>query len=201
MKVALGGPFDRDIWLLLIPFFQRFEVGETTRYQNENAWFAVIVPLVYTMGLSPVKVLSNFRKTNIKRILGCKGFFKRSICNRRVYRCSRDKQCMMSRKQRNRCQYCRLRKCLEMGMNRKGKLLSLKVPRKSENAGIRPLLTKILAIREDGMPGGRNKSIGPVTLNEGEIERVLNGVEFEQERRKLNFTMVFNHQFTRLFQD
>jgi len=89
---------------------------------------------------------------------GCKGFFKRSICNRRVYRCSRDKQCMMSRKQRNRCQYCRLRKCLESGMNRK-------------------------AIREDGMPGGRNKSIGPVTLNEGEIERVLNGVEFEHERQ------------------
>ena len=62
-------------------------------------------------------------------------------------------------------------------------------------------LTKISAIREDGMPGGRNKSIGPVTLNEGEIERVLNGVEFEQERRKLNFTMVFNRLFTRLFQD
>lgn len=54
---------------------------------------------------------------------GCKGFFKRSICNRRVYRCSRDKQCMMSRKQRNRCQYCRLRKCLESGMNRKGNIL------------------------------------------------------------------------------
>ena len=36
------------------------------------------------------------------------------------------------------------------------------------------------------MPGGRNKSIGPVTLNEGEIERVLNGVEFEHERRKFH---------------
>lgn len=51
---------------------------------------------------------------------GCKGFFKRSICNKRVYRCSRDKNCEMSRKQRNRCQYCRLLKCLQMGMNRKG---------------------------------------------------------------------------------
>lgn len=52
---------------------------------------------------------------------GCKGFFKRSICNKRVYRCNRDKNCEMSRKQRNRCQYCRLLKCLQMGMNRKGK--------------------------------------------------------------------------------
>lgn len=54
---------------------------------------------------------------------GCKGFFKRSICNKRVYRCSRDKNCEMSRKQRNRCQYCRLLKCLQMGMNRKGTVL------------------------------------------------------------------------------
>ncbi|KAG7256414.1 hypothetical protein CRUP_024969 [Coryphaenoides rupestris] len=50
---------------------------------------------------------------------GCKGFFKRTICNKRVYRCSRNKNCEMSRKQRNRCQYCRLLKCLQMGMNRK----------------------------------------------------------------------------------
>ncbi|XP_053138115.1 nuclear receptor subfamily 6 group A member 1 isoform X2 [Hemicordylus capensis] len=87
---------------------------------------------------------------------GCKGFFKRSICNRRVYRCSRDKNCVMSRKQRNRCQYCRLLKCLQMGMNRK-------------------------AIREDGMPGGRNKSIGPVQISEEEIERIMSGQEFEGE--------------------
>ncbi|XP_032089611.1 nuclear receptor subfamily 6 group A member 1 isoform X2 [Thamnophis elegans] len=87
---------------------------------------------------------------------GCKGFFKRSICNRRVYRCSRDRNCVMSRKQRNRCQYCRLLKCLQMGMNRK-------------------------AIREDGMPGGRNKSIGPVQISEEEIERIMSGQEFEGE--------------------
>ncbi|XP_066568995.1 nuclear receptor subfamily 6 group A member 1-A isoform X3 [Amia ocellicauda] len=87
---------------------------------------------------------------------GCKGFFKRSICNKRVYRCSRDKNCEMSRKQRNRCQYCRLLKCLQMGMNRK-------------------------AIREDGMPGGRNKSIGPVQISDEEIERIMTGQEFKEE--------------------
>ena len=61
----------------------------------------------------------------------------------------------MSRKQRNRCQYCRLKKCLMVGMNRK-------------------------AIREDGMPGGRNKNIGAVSLSDEEIDRVLTGKEFAQ---------------------
>uniref|UniRef100_A0A673HG56 Nuclear receptor subfamily 6 group A member 1-B-like n=1 Tax=Sinocyclocheilus rhinocerous TaxID=307959 RepID=A0A673HG56_9TELE len=86
---------------------------------------------------------------------GCKGFFKRSICNKRIYRCNRDKNCQMSRKQRNRCQYCRLQKCLQMGMNRK-------------------------AIREDGMPGGRNKMTGPVQISLEEIERIMSGQEFKE---------------------
>ncbi|CBY08614.1 unnamed protein product [Oikopleura dioica] len=86
---------------------------------------------------------------------GCKGFFKRSICNRRVYRCTRDKMCMMSRKQRNRCQFCRLKKCLEAGMNRK-------------------------AIREDGMPGGRNKSIGPIQMSAEEVHSVLDGSVYNE---------------------
>ncbi|XP_051536807.1 nuclear receptor subfamily 6 group A member 1-B-like [Myxocyprinus asiaticus] len=87
---------------------------------------------------------------------GCKGFFKRSICNKRIYRCNKDKNCQMSRKQRNRCQYCRLRKCLQMGMNRK-------------------------AIREDGMPGGRNKTIGPVRISLEEIERIMTGQDFKEK--------------------
>lgn len=50
------------------------------------------------------------------------GFFKRAISNRRIYRCvNGDEQCQMSRKDRNRCQFCRLKKCLHVGMNRKGK--------------------------------------------------------------------------------
>ena len=95
-----------------------------TRCPSVNVSFVAIGRLACTMALSRVKVRLHFSLITFfnENHLGCKGFFKRSICNRRVYRCSRDKQCMMSRKQRNRCQYCRLRKCLEQGMNRKGKL-------------------------------------------------------------------------------
>ncbi|KAL8558163.1 hypothetical protein ACOMHN_035468 [Nucella lapillus] len=62
---------------------------------------------------------------------GCKGFFKRTVQNKRVYTCTADGDCEINKLQRNRCQYCRFRKCLEMGM-------------------------VMAAVREDRMPGGRN---------------------------------------------
>ncbi|XP_071157370.1 hormone receptor 4-like [Mytilus edulis] len=62
---------------------------------------------------------------------GCKGFFKRTVQGRRIYKCSAKEDCAMNRLLRNRCQYCRFKKCLKVGM-----VLS--------------------AVREDRMPGGRN---------------------------------------------
>ncbi|CAC5402032.1 NR6AN [Mytilus coruscus] len=62
---------------------------------------------------------------------GCKGFFKRTVQGRRIYKCSGKEDCAMNRLLRNRCQYCRFKKCLKVGM-----VLS--------------------AVREDRMPGGRN---------------------------------------------
>ncbi|KAH7637214.1 hormone receptor 4-like [Dermatophagoides farinae] len=62
---------------------------------------------------------------------GCKGFFKRTVQNKRVYTCVADGQCLITKQQRNRCQYCRFQKCLRQGM-------------------------VLAAVREDRMPGGRN---------------------------------------------
>ncbi|XP_055896422.1 uncharacterized protein LOC106060296 isoform X3 [Biomphalaria glabrata] len=62
---------------------------------------------------------------------GCKGFFKRTVQNKRVYTCVADSNCEINKAQRNRCQYCRFKKCLKMGM-------------------------VLAAVREDRMPGGRN---------------------------------------------
>ncbi|VDM39356.1 unnamed protein product, partial [Toxocara canis] len=47
---------------------------------------------------------------------GCKGFFKRSIRKQIGYVCRGSKDCPVTKFHRNRCQYCRLRKCLSMGM-------------------------------------------------------------------------------------
>ncbi|XP_028967517.1 probable nuclear hormone receptor HR3 [Galendromus occidentalis] len=49
---------------------------------------------------------------------GCKGFFRRSQSSVVNYQCPRQKNCVVDRVNRNRCQYCRLQKCLSLGMSR-----------------------------------------------------------------------------------
>ncbi|KAI6178786.1 putative nuclear hormone receptor HR3 [Aphelenchoides besseyi] len=48
---------------------------------------------------------------------GCKGFFRRSQSGV-SYKCPRQSNCTIDRANRNRCQFCRLQKCLELGMSR-----------------------------------------------------------------------------------
>lgn len=53
----------------------------------------------------------NFKENN--------GFFRRSIQQKIQYRpCTKNQQCMIQRVNRNRCQYCRLKKCIAVGMSR-----------------------------------------------------------------------------------
>ncbi|KAJ6641710.1 Nuclear hormone receptor FTZ-F1, partial [Pseudolycoriella hygida] len=46
----------------------------------------------------------------------CKGFFKRTVQNKKVYTCVAERQCHIDKTQRKRCPYCRFQKCLEVGM-------------------------------------------------------------------------------------
>uniref|UniRef100_A0A8C7HEL1 Nuclear receptor subfamily 2, group C, member 1 n=1 Tax=Oncorhynchus kisutch TaxID=8019 RepID=A0A8C7HEL1_ONCKI len=47
---------------------------------------------------------------------GCKGFFKRSIRKNLVYTCRGSGECVINKHHRNRCQYCRLQRCMFLGM-------------------------------------------------------------------------------------
>lgn len=49
---------------------------------------------------------------------GCKGFFKRTVRKDLTYACREEKNCIIDKRQRNRCQYCRYQKCLTCGMKR-----------------------------------------------------------------------------------
>ncbi|KAK6623623.1 hypothetical protein RUM43_009475 [Polyplax serrata] len=49
---------------------------------------------------------------------GCKGFFKRTVRKDLTYACREERNCIIDKRQRNRCQFCRYNKCLAMGMKR-----------------------------------------------------------------------------------
>uniref|UniRef100_A0A1B0CDF6 Nuclear receptor domain-containing protein n=1 Tax=Lutzomyia longipalpis TaxID=7200 RepID=A0A1B0CDF6_LUTLO len=57
--------------------------------------------------------------THRARFIGGSGFFRRSIQQKIQYRpCTKNQQCSILRINRNRCQYCRLKKCIAVGMSR-----------------------------------------------------------------------------------
>ena len=51
----------------------------------------------------------------------CKGFFKRTVQNKKVYTCVADRNCVIDKTQRKRCPYCRFQKCLDVGMKLEGR--------------------------------------------------------------------------------
>lgn len=73
------------------------------------------------MLLAPSTILS------LALSFSCKGFFKRTVQNRRVYTCVADGTCEITKAQRNRCQYCRFKKCIEQGMVLQGQYGHLKI--------------------------------------------------------------------------
>ena len=50
----------------------------------------------------------------------CKSFFRRSVRAGARYACRANRMCTIEKHTRNRCQYCRLQKCLQRGMRREG---------------------------------------------------------------------------------
>merc|ERR1719367_1773860 len=49
---------------------------------------------------------------------GCKGFFKRTVRKELTYACRENRNCLIDKHQRNRCQFCRYNKCIACGMKR-----------------------------------------------------------------------------------
>ena len=52
---------------------------------------------------------------------GCKSFFKRTIQKQLQYICVEEKDCIIDKSNRIRCQYCRFQKCIKLGMLKEGK--------------------------------------------------------------------------------
>uniref|UniRef100_A0A671L1R3 Nuclear receptor subfamily 2, group F, member 5 n=1 Tax=Sinocyclocheilus anshuiensis TaxID=1608454 RepID=A0A671L1R3_9TELE len=68
---------------------------------------------------------------------GCKSFFKRSVRRSLSYTCRGNRDCPIDQHHRNQCQYCRLKKCLKVGMRREDAVNSACPPRAASVALLR----------------------------------------------------------------
>lgn len=72
---------------------------------------------------SACKVCSDVASGNHFGVLSCeacKSFFRRSVRAGARYACRGSRNCSVEKHTRNRCQYCRLQKCLQTGMRKEG---------------------------------------------------------------------------------
>uniref|UniRef100_A0A674MBV7 Retinoid X receptor, alpha a n=1 Tax=Takifugu rubripes TaxID=31033 RepID=A0A674MBV7_TAKRU len=69
-------------------------------------------------GTNKLSALPSGKHYGVYSCEGCKGFFKRTVRKDLTYTCRDNKDCVIDKRQRNRCQYCRYQKCLAMGMKR-----------------------------------------------------------------------------------
>ena len=73
----------------------------------------------------PCKVCGDKASGNHFGVLSCeacKSFFRRSIRTEARYSCRAGRCCEIDKQSRNRCQYCRLIKCIKVGMKKEGTL-------------------------------------------------------------------------------
>ncbi|XP_033618926.1 retinoic acid receptor alpha isoform X2 [Fukomys damarensis] len=112
---------------------------------------------------------------------GCKGFFRRSIQKNMVYTCHRDKNCIINKVTRNRCQYCRLQKCFEVGMSKESvrndrnkKKKEAPKPESSESCTLTPevgeLIEKVRKAHQETFPA--LCQLGKYTTNNSSEQRV-----------------------------
>uniref|UniRef100_A0A8C9N097 Retinoic acid receptor alpha n=1 Tax=Serinus canaria TaxID=9135 RepID=A0A8C9N097_SERCA len=112
---------------------------------------------------------------------GPQGFFRRSIQKNMVYTCHRDKNCIINKVTRNRCQYCRLQKCFEVGMSKESvrndrnkKKKDVPKPECSESYIITPeveeLIEKVRKAHQETFPA--LCQLGKYTTNNSSDQRV-----------------------------
>ena len=108
---------------------------------------------------------------------GCKGFFKRTVQKNAKYVCLSDKNCPIDKRRRNRCQFCRFQKCLNVGMvkevvrsdslkGRRGRLPSKpKLPLEQSYSQTSSFTVNILKAHEESAPNTAMLDYSKVNTN------------------------------------
>lgn len=111
-KVILTAPDGSGVNQLL--FASPDLAGQQIQFVTEGADQSVVKPVVEYCVVCGDK--ASGRHYGAVSCEGCKGFFKRSIRKNLVYTCRGSGECVINKHHRNRCQYCRLQRCIGLGM-------------------------------------------------------------------------------------
>ncbi|XP_046890779.1 nuclear receptor subfamily 2 group C member 1 [Hypomesus transpacificus] len=111
-KVILASPDGSGVNQLL--FTSPDLGGQQIQFVTEGSDQAMVKPVVEYCVVCGDK--ASGRHYGAVSCEGCKGFFKRSIRKNLVYTCRGSGECVINKHHRNRCQYCRLQRCMALGM-------------------------------------------------------------------------------------
>ncbi|XP_024912309.1 nuclear receptor subfamily 2 group C member 1 [Cynoglossus semilaevis] len=111
-KVILAAPDGSGVNQLL--FASPDLAGQQIQFVTDGSDQSVLKPIVEYCVVCGDK--ASGRHYGAVSCEGCKGFFKRSIRKNLVYTCRGSGECAINKLHRNRCQYCRLQRCIALGM-------------------------------------------------------------------------------------
>ncbi|KAM8890990.1 nuclear receptor subfamily 2 group C member 1 isoform 2-T5 [Spinachia spinachia] len=111
-KVILSSPDSCGVNQLL--FTSHDLAGQQIQFVTDGSDQSIVKPVVEYCVVCGDK--ASGRHYGAVSCEGCKGFFKRSIRKNLVYTCRSSGECAINKLHRNRCQYCRLQRCISLGM-------------------------------------------------------------------------------------
>ncbi|XP_015672622.1 nuclear receptor subfamily 1 group D member 2-like [Protobothrops mucrosquamatus] len=107
---------------------------------------------------------------------GCKGFFRRSIQQNINYKmCVKNENCMIMRMNRNRCQHCRFKKCLAVGMSRDAVRFG-RIPKREKQRLLDEMQSYMNSLNEVPMDVGLSSEVDAPPSPNTQEEEAINAI-------------------------
>ncbi|XP_028266685.1 nuclear receptor subfamily 1 group D member 1-like [Parambassis ranga] len=107
---------------------------------------------------------------------GCKGFFRRSIQQNINYKmCVKNENCLIMRMNRNRCQHCRFKKCLSVGMSRDAVRFG-RIPKREKQRLLDEMQSYMNSLNESAAMEMDSSSVNPTSTEDGNSKEAIGAI-------------------------